>query len=125
MGFFFLKLPAKTFLSIASISISKRGFGEMALTGCIAGPAFNLMLGLGLTTFMCNLQSESSSGIEFDIHTGEGVSSFATILATLVSLISLSWVIFVNDFKVKQHHAKILVVIYVVSIFLIAIATLQ
>jgi solute carrier family 24 (sodium/potassium/calcium exchanger), member 6 len=35
--------------AIASISISKRGFGEMAMTGCVAGPVFNLLLGLGLT----------------------------------------------------------------------------
>ena len=41
--------------SIASVSISKQGFGEMALTGCIAGPVFNLMLGLGVTTLVCNL----------------------------------------------------------------------
>lgn len=39
----------------ASIAISKKGLGEMALTGCIAGPVFNLLLGLGLTTFRCNL----------------------------------------------------------------------
>lgn len=41
----------------ASVSISKSGFGEMAITGCMAGPVFNLMLGLGLTTMVCNLRS--------------------------------------------------------------------
>lgn len=40
---------------VASIAISKKGLGEMALTGCIAGPVFNLLLGLGLTTLRCNL----------------------------------------------------------------------
>lgn len=39
----------------ASVAISKKGFGEMALTGCIAGPVFNLLLGLGLTTIRCNM----------------------------------------------------------------------
>ena len=51
--------------AFASISISKKGFGEMALTGCIAGPVFNLMLGLGLTTVKCNLQQETA--IEFSL----------------------------------------------------------
>ena len=54
----------------ASISISKRGFGEMAITGCMAGPVFNLMLGLGVTTLICNLKSEGS--IVFDVHRSEG-----------------------------------------------------
>jgi len=51
--------------AIASSAISKKGYGEMALTGCIAGPIFNLMLGLGLTTFkMC---IELPEGIQFDL----------------------------------------------------------
>ena len=41
--------------AIASMSISKKGFGEMAVTGCVAGPVFNLMLGLGLITVKSNL----------------------------------------------------------------------
>ena len=41
--------------SIASCSISKKGFGEMALTSCIAGPVFNLMIGLGFATLSNNL----------------------------------------------------------------------
>ena len=85
--------------TIASISISKRGFGEMALTGCIAGPTFNIMLGLGLTTLVCNLKMEG--GIKFDIHNSEGMSTFAVLLATLFCHIVLSWIIFANDFKVK------------------------
>jgi len=37
-----------------SIAISKKGLGEMALTGCLAGPIFNIMLGAGVTTMKCN-----------------------------------------------------------------------
>ena len=33
--------------AFASISISKKGFGEMAITGCVAVHVFNLMLVLG------------------------------------------------------------------------------
>lgn len=42
--------------AFASVAISKKGFGEMAFTGCIAGPVFNLLLGLGLTTIRCNMK---------------------------------------------------------------------
>lgn len=41
--------------ALATISISKKGFGEMAITGCVSGPVFNLMFGMGLTTIRCNL----------------------------------------------------------------------
>ena len=34
---------------IANLSMTKRGFGEMALTGCVAAPIFNILFGLGLT----------------------------------------------------------------------------
>jgi len=33
----------------ADVAMTKRGFGEMAITGCIAGPIFNVLVGLGLS----------------------------------------------------------------------------
>ncbi len=110
--------------AIASISISKSGFGEMALTSCIAGPAFNLMLGLGITTFVTNLGLDEG-GIAFDIHTGEGISSMATIVSALICHVALSSIIIANDFKIMQKHAKVLVIIYSISIMFVAVASLQ
>lgn len=107
----------------ASISISKRGFGEMAITGCMAGPVFNLMLGLGLTTLICNLRNEG--GIVFDLHRSEGLSSMATVITTLVIASVLAFVVISNDFKIDQKHAKVLIGIYSVSILLIAFVTLM
>ena len=40
---------------MANTSIAKKGFAEMALTGCFAAPLFNNVLGLGLSTFRTNL----------------------------------------------------------------------
>ena len=111
--------------AIASISISKSGFGEMALTSCIAGPAFNLMLGLGLTTFVTNLGMEREGGIVFDIHNGEGFSSIATVISAFICHMALTSIIVANDFKIKQKHAKVLVIIYSISIVFIAVASLQ
>ena len=41
----------------ASISLAKSGFGEMAITGTMAGTIFNLMLGLGIITLFNNLET--------------------------------------------------------------------
>lgn len=40
---------------MANTSIARKGFAEMALTGCYASPLFNLVLGLGLSTFKANV----------------------------------------------------------------------
>lgn len=51
--------------AFATIAISRRGFGEMALTGCIAGPVFNVMFGIGISTMLVNLKIDG--GIPFNI----------------------------------------------------------
>lgn len=108
--------------TIASVSIAKSGFGEMAVTGCIAGPVFNLMLGLGVTTLVCNLQVEG--GLKFNIENAKNRSSLASLLAMLLSLFSIIWIAVTNDFKIKQEHGKILIGIYAVSIVVISVITM-
>jgi Ca2+/Na+ antiporter len=41
----------------ADVAMTKRGFGEMAITGCIAGPIFNVLVGLGLSNTLGILKS--------------------------------------------------------------------
>lgn len=36
----------------ANTAMTRKGFGEMAITGCMAGPIFNLNFGLGLPMMM-------------------------------------------------------------------------
>lgn len=105
----------------ASVSISRRGLGEMAMTGVIAGPIFNILIGLGITSLYCNLRAGGGS-INFDIHKSEGLSTLAAVIATLVVHIVLSWIVIANDFKVDKQHAKVMISIYKVLIILIAIA---
>jgi solute carrier family 24 (sodium/potassium/calcium exchanger), member 6 len=44
---------------MANLSMTKKGFGEMAVTGCIAGPVFNLLVGNGLSSIKKLLKSAS------------------------------------------------------------------
>lgn len=41
---------------MANIAIAKKGFGGMALTGCFAGPLFNMLVGLSLATLKLSLE---------------------------------------------------------------------
>ena len=36
----------------ADVSMTKKGFGEMAITATIAGPVFNTLIGMSLSNFM-------------------------------------------------------------------------
>lgn len=104
--------------AFASMSISKKGFGEMAITGCVAGPVFNLMLGLGLITVKCNLLLED--GIEFSRQDPAGMLTLSIILASILILSTLSWLTVSNKFKMVDWHAKMLIVLYAAVIALIA-----
>ena len=42
---------------MTDLSIAKKGYGEMAMTGCIAGPLFNTLFGFGITTLKVNYSS--------------------------------------------------------------------
>ena len=43
--------------------MTKKGFGEMAVTGCIAGPIFNILMGLGVAFTFALLRSKHVTAI--------------------------------------------------------------
>jgi Ca2+/Na+ antiporter len=71
--------------AIASKSISSSGLGEMAITGSVSGPVFNLLLGLGLTLLWAHTGAED--GIEFKIVDASSRATFFIIVASICTLI--------------------------------------
>ena len=106
---------------MAGVSLSKRGLGEMAMTGCIAGPVFNLMLGLGVTTLLCNLQN--GKGLNINIQGTDGQSTLISLISLLAVTVILTILVVINDFKVSKNHAKILMGLYTASMIVTAIVT--
>lgn len=45
----------------ANVAMTKKGFGEMAVTGCLAGPVFNILFGLGISLSLALLDGKSDS----------------------------------------------------------------
>lgn len=43
----------------ADVAMTKKGFGEMAITGTIAGPIFNVLIGIGLANVTAILNSSN------------------------------------------------------------------
>mmetsp|Transcript_53794 Transcript_53794/g.73738 ORF Transcript_53794/g.73738 Transcript_53794/m.73738 type:complete len:182 (+) Transcript_53794:139-684(+) len=96
--------------AIASAAISKKGFGEMALTGCIAGPIFNLMLGLGLTTFkMC---IDIPEGIAFDLSEPTTRELLLILVASIVILSTFVCMTISMNYKVNSFVGRVLALEY-------------
>lgn len=55
---------------MANSAVAKKGYARMAMTGCIAGPLFNLFFGLGIS-----LVKESISGntTHFTFHSTQSI----------------------------------------------------
>ena len=68
----------------ANVAMTKKGFGEMAITGCMAGPVFNVLMGLGLST-ISSVSRDLDSNIPFKLTDEKGELNPNAILA--VSLI--------------------------------------
>lgn len=90
----------------------------MAVTGCIAGPVFNLMLGLGLITAVVNFHKEG--GIIFDVHNSQDTTNFVTIVAAIAITVALMALTICSGFKMAPREAKVITLMYVAAIAIIA-----
>ena len=61
----------------ADVAMTKKGFGEMAITGCMAGPIFNILIGLGASLMKGLIDTES---IRFSLYALDGSVNPASVL---------------------------------------------
>ncbi len=110
--------------AFASIAISRKGFGEMAFTGCIAGPVFNLLLGIGLTTVRCNMILKEGIKFEDAWHHPDLKTTIFTLFASIFTLAVLVWLAVTSSFKMSRWHGYVLLCTYGVIVIVILVFSL-
>jgi Ca2+/Na+ antiporter len=71
---------------MANTAIAKKGFVEMALTGCYAAPLFNILLGIGISTLRMNLFIDGHDGIRFSSQDPECTIPLILLIGTAAGL---------------------------------------
>lgn len=97
---------------MANTSIARKGFVEMAFTGCFASPLFNILLGLGISTLRVNLQVEG--GIRFSHKDPHSAVPETLIIGSLIGLIFTMVATVLNGYRMTKTQAKVQIAIYLV-----------
>lgn len=99
----------------ANVAMTKKGFGEMAITGCLAGPIFNILIGLGAATIGALIADREAdydgpaNQIPFSIYdakTGEFHPKCVVPLGLMVGQLISLIIIFVNAVSNDYHISK-------------------
>ena len=82
-----------------NISLVKLGYGEMALSGSISGPLFNLLIGLGIPLLKLNIKE---GGINIDIFNKENIIGTISLFLLIANLFTLA-----IQAKYDEYHFNI------------------
>ena len=104
----------------ADVAMTKKGFGEMAITATVAGPIFNVMVG----GFLANISFLISSGKEvtFTAYREDGSLSdlafipIVIICSQLVVLVIMLFNALSNKFAIGFKYSLVSVCVYFTSI---------
>ena len=107
----------------ADVAMTKKGFGEMAITGTMAGPIFNVLMGLGVSmTVKFTTGKAKSVSVSIWEDNGKGGTKFhdaallplALICGQIVVLIVLLVCALKENFNIKLNYPMINAVIYII-----------
>uniref|UniRef100_A0A0G4HM88 Sodium/calcium exchanger membrane region domain-containing protein n=1 Tax=Chromera velia CCMP2878 TaxID=1169474 RepID=A0A0G4HM88_9ALVE len=97
---------------VANCAVSKRGHAQMALTGCFAGPLFNLLFGLGAAFGVAGVCNGGS--IPFPIYAPSNLA-FTVALGSLIVVIPAAvWLVMRGGFAINRTACAMMLCSYVV-----------
>lgn len=97
----------------ADVAMTKKGFGEMAIAGTMAGPIFNILMGQGLSLTIgiiskASMQEGGIMNVEFNVSAYEnGSFDFTNAMIPITLLLSLSMVLIILLINGLTHQMKV------------------
>lgn len=102
---------------IANTSIARKGFAEMALTGCFAAPLFNNVLGLGIATLKTNYQT--GTYIKVNVREDLSIIPLIMIAGNMLTLFIILVFTVLNRSYLSKLQAVINILVYAAVLIVI------
>ena len=105
-----------------NLSLVKIGYGEMALSGSISGPLFNLLLGLGIPLLKLNIKQGE---IKVDLLSGKNLISVICFCFLVGNLVTLGLHAKISDYHLNVKLALVRFLFYLLFFSIICIITFK
>lgn len=103
----------------ADVAMTKRGFGEMAITATIAGPIFNIAIGAGLSNTVGVIKFGQPINFGFyqdGVYNKVAILPFVLMIGQLVTLVMILINGITNNFKISFKQSAIQGAVYLVIV---------
>ena len=114
----------------ADVAMTKKGFGEMAITGCMAGPVFNILMGVGVAMAAVFFENSGTKFVEWSLFEENGDMKHQVLIpfTLIVGLLVVHWVILasavLNKFKLNFNAMVPNLIVYCIIVIFLVVYTL-
>lgn len=114
----------------ADVAMTKKGFGEMAITGCMAGPVFNVLMGVGvaMAAQFTGGKVTSCEWSLFDNETGEMKRTVLIPFVLICGTLLVHWIILINaclnNYKLSFKGMIPNLILYAIIVIFLIVFTL-
>lgn len=105
---------------MANSAVARKGFARMALTGCFAGPLFNLLIGLGMSLTIKKISGQPPE--VFEIKDKEAILPMMAIGGLLVQLTMVIVISVLSKFHLRKIQGIVQIIYFISVLVAISIA---
>ena len=106
--------------TVANAGVAKRGLARMAITGCFAGPFFNLSLGIGMSMLYQNVVVGKIPDFRFTEH--QALLPMIITIPLIIMLIYIMIATTINKFILVKFQAYVQIIYYAADMVIVTIA---